>query len=179
MERYFQAVDRSLFPRLDEERCPIILAGIDELSAIYQRISKSHALLEDSVTRNAGDLPAGELHARTWEVAASYFSRGEQAAVNIFRNKLGTGLVVEDLQSVLTAACQGRVETLFVVGNEQVWGVFDTGELQMVLKNQNDDRSVDLLDEAVFQTLCKKGKVYIKERQDMPVDTTACAYLRF
>ncbi|MBM9605380.1 baeRF7 domain-containing protein [Desulfopila inferna] len=179
LERYFQAVDRGLFPLLDQKNCPIILAGIDELAAIYRHTTKSNAVLKEVVGKNPDDLSIEELHQKTWKIVANYYARGEDNALTELGNNLGTGRVSDDLQNVLIAASEGRVDTLFVVQNEQVWGTFDHDERKMVQTNEMNSGSVDLLDEAVFWTMLKRGRIYFKERKDMPQDSAVCALLRY
>lgn len=179
LERYFQAVDRALFPLLDQKNCPIVLAGIDELTAIYRSITKSKAVLKETVGKNPDDLSPEELHKKSREIAEKSFAGKEKNALAQLGNNLGTGMVSDDLQNVLIAAWEGRVDTLFVAENEQVWGTFDQDELKMVQTQQRDSGSVDLIDEAVFWTLLKKGRIFFKERKDMPQDSAVCALLRF
>ncbi len=179
LERYCQAVDRGLFPLLDQKNCPIILAGIDELAAIYRQTTRSNAVLKEIVGKIPDDLSLEEPHDNTWKIATNYFSKGEENVLAELGNNLGTGKVSDDLQNVLIAASEGRVDALFVVQNEQVWGTFDQSERKLVRKNQKDSGSVDLIDEAVFWTLLKRGRIYFKERKDMPRDSAVCALLRY
>ena len=179
LERYLQAVDRALFPLLKDDAVPVILAGAEELHGAYRSISKSHTLLSRGITGNVCELPPDILHRKAWEIAEEYFKEEERQAIHSFQDKIGGGKVVDELQSVMTAAVDGRVENLFVVENEQLLGVFDAERRQVHVRKQDDGQVVDLLDEAVFWTLHKKGTVYVKKHDDMPVDTVVCAQLRY
>ena len=179
VERYLQAVDNALFPRLDELKCPIVLAGPDELQGVYRRITKGKNILGKGVNRNVRDMSGEELHTQSWQLVADDLSKEEEEAVKNYRNGLGTGLVADEAQPVLTAAFEGRVQTLFVVGNEHVWGTFDQEKVQTTITGLNDSPSVDLLDVAARLTLCKGGDVFIRTREEMPTDSALCAQLRF
>lgn len=179
LERYFQALDRSLFPLLEERGLPIVLAGTEELHAAYRGITKSHTILPRGIAGNVDDLSVEILHQKAWGIAGQYFSDQEQEVVRSFLANLGTGKVVDDLEFILTAALDGRVETLFVAKNEQVWGVFDTESRQVTVKKNDEGAVVNLLDEAVFLSYNTKGTVYVKELHDMPTKSTICAQLRY
>jgi hypothetical protein len=177
--RYFQAIDRSLFPLLEDGEVPVILAGTEELHAVYRNISKSHNLLTRGIIGNVSELPTEILHRKAWDIAGEYFAEEEQEAVQIFQDNLGGARVADELESVMTAAYDGRVENLFVAENEMIWGEFDPDKRKALVRKQDSGQVVDLLDEAVFWTLNKKGTVYIKKRPDMPVDSPICARLRY
>jgi hypothetical protein len=177
--RYFQAIDRSLFPLLEDEEVPVILAGTEELHAVYRNASKSRTILNKGILGNVSELPTEIIHRKAWEIAGGYFAETEQEAVQTFQDNLGGAKVADELQSVITAAYDGRVENLFVAENEQLWGEFDPDKRKALVRKQDSGQVVDLLDEAVFWTLNKKGTVYVKKRPEMPLDTPICAHLRY
>ncbi len=179
LERYFQAIDRALFPQLEDKGLPIILAGTEELHGVYRDITKSHTILPRGIAGYVGELSEEILHQKAWDIAEEYFSEQQLEVVRNFQDNLGSGRVVDDLESVLTAAFDGRVETLFVAENEHVWGVFDSLRRQVIVQKQAEGQVADLLDEAVFLTYNKKGTVYIKKISDMPTNTIICAQLRY
>lgn len=177
--RYFQAIDRPLFPLLEDKDVPVILAGTEELHAVYRNASKSRTILNKGIIGNVSELSTEIIHRKAWEIAGEYFAEGEQEAVQTFQDNLGGARVADELQSVMTAAYDGRVENLFVAENEQLWGEFDPDKRKALVRKQESGQVVDLLDEAVFWTLNKKGTVYVKKRPEMPLDTPICAHLRY
>jgi len=179
IQRYFQIIDRALFPLLEDPECPVILAGTEESQASYKLITRSQTILPQGIAGSIGELSAEILHSKAWGIAEEYYLQAERSAVKGLQNSLGGDKVVSDLQSVLTAAFDGRVENLFVAEDEQVWGFFDPDKRQAVVKDKNNGKVFELLDEAVFWTLSKKGTVYVRKRQDMPLDTLICARVRF
>ena len=149
--RYFQAVDRSLFPQLEDEKVPVILAGTEELHGIYRDISRSHTLFSQGIVGNVGDLPVAVLHGKAWEIVRNFFMEKERRAVRKFQDSLGGDKALVELQSVMLAAHDGRVENLFVVENEQLWGEFDSDKRLVLIKQEPAaGQTIDLLDEAVF-----------------------------
>jgi hypothetical protein len=179
LTRYFQMVDKSLFPMLEDEEFPIMLAGTEELHAVYQRITSSQTILPGGITGNVKDLPVEEFHRQAWQIASEYYYEGEKVVMRDFHDNLAGKLAVDNVNSVLTAAFDGRVDTLFVAEDEEIWGEFDQNTRQVVVSDREGELAEDLLDQAVVWTFRKKGKIYVKKREDMPVDSPICALLRF
>jgi hypothetical protein len=179
LERYFQAVDRSLFSQLEKEKLPIVLAGTEELHAVYRSITRSRTILSRGIAGNVAEFSEEILRQKAWDIVRDYYVEQELEAVRNFQDNLGSGRVVDDLDSVLTAAFDGRVETLFVAKSEQTWGLFDPEKRQVTVKKQEEDQVDNLLDEVVFLTLNTKGTVYVKNIEDMPIQTVVCAQLRY
>ncbi len=177
--RYYQIVDRCLFPVLEDPDCPFLLAGTEEQHAIYRRVTRSRTILPRGIAGNVSEFSNDDLRAKAWEIAEEYHSREVREVLDDYRDNQGGARVVEDLPSVLTAAHDGRVETLFVAENEMVFGLFDADRREVTVKEQEYGKVIELLDEAVFWTLLQKGAVYVRKRSEMPVDTAICARLRY
>jgi hypothetical protein len=179
LERYFQIVDRTLFPLLEDTKCPVVLVGTEELHPVYRRVTRSRAILSGGIAGNVSEFSPDVLQRKAWDIALDYYLQEERDAVRTFQDNLNGDRVVGDLQKVLTAAFDGRVEDLFVAEDELVWGLFHPELRQVIVKEKVEGTVVELLDEAVFWTLTKNGTVYIRKREEMPVDTIICARLRY
>ncbi len=129
---YFQKIDRGLHPLLSEERAPLVLAAVDYLQPIYRQANTYAHLLEEGVAGNPDRLSNKELHDRAWPLIKPLFEEAQQRAAAQYRQLAGTDHASGDLEAVVAAAYEGRVETLFVALDRQVWGVFDpsTGRVE-------------------------------------------------
>jgi hypothetical protein len=90
----------------------------------------------------------------------------------------GTGRAGSDLEEVLLAALDGRVETLFIPLSEQVWGELDREARTITLKDEGPE-SYDLYDVAATTTLQYGGTVYAAEPEDVPGEGEVAAIYRF
>lgn len=179
LERFFQAVDRVLAPRFEEERLPVILGGGDELQGVYRRITKSKNLLTKGICKNIQDFAKDDLHHQSWEIAQQYFRAAERETEEHYAEKRNAGLAVDELSEVVTAAFEGRVDALFAAVDKPIWGIFNGENLEAKILESNDAPAVDLVDEAVFWTLARGGRVLTRKRENMPGDSEVCALLRF
>ena len=68
---------------------------------------------------------------------------------------------------------------LFAAIDQQVWGVFDNEKLKIKIVGRNEAPTVDLIDEAVYWTLVRGGRAFLRQREEMPLDSHVGAFLRF
>ena len=172
---YFQKIDRGLHPLLKEEKAPLVLASVDYLQPIYRQANTYPQLLEQGIEGNPDRLSSRELHDRAWPLVQPLFEAEQQRAAAQYGQLAGTEHTSGDLEAVVGAAYEGRVETLFVALGRQVWGVFDpsTGRVQQHKEAPFGD--VDLLDLAAAHTLSHGRTVYAVEPEQVPSKTDVAA----
>jgi len=172
---FFQKIDRGLHPLLSEERAPLVLAAVEYLQPLYRQANTYAHLLERGVEGNPDRLTSKELHDRAWPLVKPRFEEAQQQAVAQYRQMAGTGLTSGDVGAVVTAAYEGRVETLFVALDRQVWGVFAPAVGRIVQHMQPLSGDVDLLELAVAHTLAHGGAVYAVAPKELPGGTDVAA----
>ncbi|HHO47192.1 MAG TPA: hypothetical protein ENN06_01855 [Desulfobacteraceae bacterium] len=177
--RFFQQLERHLSPVFYEHKIPVVPVGVEYLPPLYREIDSSGTLIPGSLNVNPGALDPDELHRRTWEMVAPLFAEKERKAREKFHALHGTGLAVTDLAEIVTAARDGRVETLFTLEGVQIWGVFDYDRNMIIPVADDFPGAVDLLDLSVALTLSGNGGVYVKKLGDMPVAGDIAAVLRY
>jgi hypothetical protein len=165
---YFQKIDRGLHPLLREEKAPLVLAAVDYLRPIYRQANTYAHLLEGGIKGNPGRLSSKELHDQAWPLIKALFEEAQQRAASQYRQLAGTGHASADLEVVVAAAYEGRVETLFVALDRQVWGVFDPSTGRVEQHEQTLSGDVDLLDLAAAHTLAHGRTVYAVEPEQLP-----------
>jgi hypothetical protein len=172
---YFQKIDRGLHPLLKEEKAPLVLAAVDYLQPIYRQASTYPQLLEQGVEGNPDRLSSRELHDRAWPLVQPLFEAEQQRAAAQYRQLADTEYASGDLEDVVAAAYEGRVETLFVALGRQVWGVFDPTAGRVEKHKEAALGDVDLLDLAVAHTLSHGRTVYAVEPEQVPSKTEVAA----
>jgi hypothetical protein len=148
---------------------------VDYLQPIYRQANTYPDLLEGGIEGNPDRLSNKELHDRAWPLVKPFFEEARQRAVAQYRQLAGTGHASCDLEAVVAAGHQGRVETLFVALGRQVWGVFDPSTGQLERHEQALFGDVDLLDLAAAHTLAHGRTVYAVEPEQVPSGTDVAA----
>jgi len=172
---FFQKIDRGLHPLLSEERAPLVLAAVEYLHPIYRQANTYAHLLARGIEGNPERLSSKELHDRAWPLIQPFFAEAQQRAVAQFRAMAGTGHTSGDPEAVIAAAFAGRVETLFVALDRQLWGVFDptTGKAEYHKRALPGD--VNLLNLAAAHALGLGRTVYALEPEQVPSGSDVAA----
>jgi hypothetical protein len=177
--RFFQQLEKHLHPVFYGEKIPVVVAGVESLPPVYRDIDSSGMVVPESLDSNPDALDIEDLHRRSWDIVAPLFAEGEKKAREKFEELHGTGRAVTDLTAVVAAAVDGRIETLFTLEDEELWGVYDP-EKNMVIPTAPDfPGAVDLLDFAAAMTLVNSGRVYVQRPGEMPVEADIAAILRY
>ena len=177
--RYFQQVDAGLRAFLRDEHAPLVLAGVEYLLPIYRRANTYPYLLEEGVTGNPEGLRPEELQERAWAVVQPHFQRAQEAAAARYRDLVGTGRATDEITAIVPAAYDGRVDSLFVAGGVQQWGIFHPESRLVEPHGEAIAGAEDLLDVAAMYTLLRRGTVYAVAPGQMPDRTPAAAILRY
>lgn len=179
--RYFQQVDKGLMAMLGDERSPLVLAGVDYLLPIYQQANNYPNLVKEGIIGNPDDLPPTQMHKQAWKIVEPILNTDQLEAVLQYQELSGSGskMASNSINSIIPAAHYGRVDTLFVTLDAQVWGNFDASK-NVLEQHQNFHPSdQDLLDLAAVQTLLNSGVVYALENSMMPDDGPLAAIFRY
>jgi hypothetical protein len=182
--KYFQIVDAGLANlEIDIDReAPFVLAGQEHLLPRYREASKLPNILDEGLTGNPDGLSAEELREKAWEIVEPLFQEDRRRATDRFGELRGTGLASTELAEILTAACDGRVETLFTARGVRVWGTYDlearTASFQEDQEAQQNGNE-DLLDRAAVETFLRGGTIYAVEQQEVPEGYAVAAIFRY
>jgi hypothetical protein len=177
--RYFQQVDAGLHAILRDAHAPLVLAGVEYLLPVYRRANSYPHLLEGWVTGNPEGMRSEELQERAWVVVQPYFQGARDAAAAQYRQLAGTGRATNDVSTIVTAAYDGRVDTLFVAVDRQQWGSFHVESRAVEVHQEAANGDEDLLDVAAMYTLLKRGTIYASTLDDLPEQIPVAAILRY
>ncbi|MDX1416180.1 MAG: hypothetical protein R3293_18425 [Candidatus Promineifilaceae bacterium] len=177
--RYFQLLDQGISRILVNETAPLILSGVDYLLPIYRQANSYQYLLDQDLTGSQEHLSDAEIHQKTWPLVQEHFREERNTAVSRYHQMAAQELATANLEAVLTAAYQGRVDTLFVATDRQIWGSYDpqTGRAQ-----QNDEWQPgdgDLLNLATILTVKYDGDVFAGPQDKMHTEEPLAAIFRF
>lgn len=182
-ENYLKHIDNTINSFLSQHpTVPVILAGVDSLTSMYRHVSHCEAILPDCLSGNVDHLSVNELHARVEAIAMQEHGRQRNAKASRIREH---DVPVEmNSELILAAAVQGRIDTLFIDQDAELYGTFyaDRGilkELKHAPTGDPADASHDLIELAAAETLKTGGVVHAVQRNEMPFDKAMVAALRF
>jgi hypothetical protein len=175
--RYFRLVSDGLTEFLQEDRAPLVLAGVEYLLPIYKEANTYPNLIDTVIKGNPDLLRADELHKSAWNILKHHFQAAQEDAVAQYQQLAGqtSEQATDTLEKIVPAAYYGQVETLFVAAGMQQWGVFNPDTSEIKIHDQMKTGDEHLLDLAAVQTYLKGGTVYIMEPDKVPGRTSAAA----
>jgi hypothetical protein len=179
LEQYCRLIDEAVQATLRDQPGPLVLAGVEYVLSIYRSRSSYDRIVAQSVSGNADHLPAHELHARAWPVAEAALQQPRDDAVRRYQRAAGSDKASADLQSVVTAAQQGRVESLLVVGDARQWGRVQAEQGTVDVHAEKQPGDEDLVDRAAVETLRNRGAVFVVSADWMPADAPLAAVMRY
>ena len=179
LREFFRLVDKGVRDVLREDRAPLVLAGVDYLFPLYGESNTYPHLIEGGVPGNPEGRRPEDLQSSAWAVVEPYFRKRREEAAGRYAENVGAGRVSDDIQKVVPAACQGRVDQLFVAVGRQRWGRFDEHSQQVTPSSEKNPGDRDLLNLAATRTLVQGGVVYAVAPDEVPGGGLIAAVFRY
>lgn len=168
ISQFLHRVDNGLKSYLGDRQDPLVLAGVDYLRAIYREASDHPNLLEEGISGNPEPMRAEDLHGKAWDIVRPVLLAEREADKERFHDLLGAEKSSSELDEVVPAAFDGRIETLFIARDQQRWGHFDQQSREIQLEEEPTDSNEDLLDLAAVRTYMTGGTVYALDTEQLP-----------
>lgn len=175
--KFFRHLDDGIQQFFGVESTPLVFAGVEYLFPIYRQANNYRNLFDKPVTGNFDDASREELHKAAWKVVEPSFTENRAQLVEDFGTASAHGKGSDDLESVVRASREGRVETLLLSEGVRKWGKITADSIEF--SNENSADTEDLLDFAAVQTLQTGGNVYLLEASSMPTESAAAAIFRY
>jgi hypothetical protein len=181
IEQYFNLVDTGLKEIFREQQAPLILAGVDYLLPIYHKTSEYAHIMQAGITGSPEHLQPEELQKQAWPIVEAYFRQETEKALEQYQQLASTEKATDNVEEIVAAAVNGRVDKLVLSVEAQVWGAFshETGKVTRSSDEQSKQNNLALIDFAAMKTLQNGGAVYTLSRTEMPTDSPIAAVFRY
>jgi hypothetical protein len=177
---YFRRIDKGLGEVLNGEKAPLVVACVEEHFPEYQKANSYNNLYPEFIKGNPEHTDIFLQHEKAWLLLENYFNKERIERKSKFLQMLPEKKAMHDLEEVIPAAMNKRVDTLFVRNMKNVWGVYDEKDHSILIHEEKQPESTCLLDLAAKATIQNNGTVYLADNEDMPLENTyANAVLRF
>lgn len=129
---YLRQIDKGLMSFIHDEKCPMILAGVDHVTSMYQDLSEYKYVMDETIEGNHERTDPTVLHEEGWRIMNKVNNVGDK-----LKEKYGfsqsKGLVDEDQKSIYQNSLNGRVSDLIVpidhVNQSLKEGIYDPNEV--------------------------------------------------
>ena len=166
--RYFRAVDKGLMTILKDKNAPMLVTSQEFLFSIYKKENTYRYLIDDPIICNISEVDKYLLHEMAWEKVGPIFDAERKEKMGLFKQYDGTGRTSSEIEQILPAALEGKIDTLFMNNKDEVWGVYDLEKRHVRVDEELLPSSVSLLNKAAIKTFLNGGQVYLLEKDEMP-----------
>lgn len=169
-ERFHHKLARSVAEFWNGREDPLVLATDPSNTGSLRKVLRLAGLLEQTAVGNPDRLSTHDLHERAWPIMEQWRAQQQQQAIQ----SSASGPILEDLDSVLQAAIDGRIAHLWVDANQQVAGHLDfiNGAVDSAVGDE------DILDELTALVTTKGGSVVCCKEGTLPTTSQVMAVLR-
>jgi hypothetical protein len=179
VERFVRQVATAVDRLVPDRRAPLVVAAVDELAAAFRKVSRYPTLIEEHLSGNPDAENGSDLHARAWPVVEPHFNNARSKAIARCDEQLGVGNAPCELEPLVVAATEGRVDTLFIADGTQRWGRFDVRARTVTEHSDPRPGDEDLVDRAAIDTIRHSGTVYVLPPEQVPGGLELTGLLRY
>lgn len=178
IRRFFRIVDDKLQTYVSNAPGPVVLVGPEHLVPIFRDASRKLDLVTEAVMKNPEGMTTAELLAAAWPLAAARVD-DERAALTRAKRLEGSDLVSHDLEEVVVAATDGRIEALFIPRDDHQWGEFDPKTRRVKRYDDKRDGADDLFDVAATSAYLTGASVFLVDPSQLPGRASVTGVFRY
>ena len=166
-------------PLIKRSPAPVIVAAPPEVQGHFREIAGWREIQPDGITENPDALSEAELHRGAYALVEPKLAEARAAAVDRLNALLPAGKATTKPEEIVKAARYARVDTLFLTGDDHLWGWFDESEDRVAAHGSGADGDIDILDFVALMTLRQGGSVMLVAREALPPPGLSAAILRY
>ncbi|MFG0304954.1 MAG: hypothetical protein ACF8Q5_01930 [Phycisphaerales bacterium JB040] len=179
LEQFLLRVESGLSDLLAGDDAPLVLAGVEHVTAAFRNLSDHPRTLDDAIDGNPEQASADDLHRQALGIVSPTLDAGDAALRERINAIAHSDSVSTGLETVLPALARARAGAVLVSPDEPVWGVFEEEPGEVTLHDTRRAKDSDLLNDAVLRAVATGAEVVPTQREHMPDDQPIAAELRF
>jgi hypothetical protein len=177
---FLRKVDEGVNKKIDGQQAPLVLSCVDDLVPLYKKANSYNTLFPEHVSGDPEFKTDHQRHRESWDIVHPYFKQLEKDKVSEYDELKHTDKASSDPKTIIPAALNGRIDTLFIANDTSVFGTFDRDLNTISLDAEKNADNTSLSDLAAIRTFMQGGNVYFMSPEAMPeTDTAMNAVLRF
>jgi len=178
VEKFLKAVDQGVMTLLKNEKAPLILACVDHYAPVYRKISAYSHIYHSHISGNHDESDPLILHELAWPLIKPLFDEKETTKRNELMENKATNKITFDINEIIPAAFDGKIDSLFVDKNKDLFGIYDMINRSLIIDQSDKIGQASLFNLAAVQSILKGGQVFVTT--NIPLEGTKInALLRY
>lgn len=180
LRKFVHDVLEAVRRRLATDVRPIVLVAPDEILGLARNAPNRPAtLVEETVHGSYDESPDDEIRALVRPIVERLHEQRIASALERVEEAVAKGRGATDVESVLRAAEEGRVELLVVAPALTVWGHVHPETFDVSVTDEPGPEDEELVERAVARTIRAKGECHLVRRDRIPGPAGIAARLRY
>lgn len=182
LHEYVQALAKGVELLVRHDPLPLVLTAVGRLHPIFRDVYHGPGLTEPGLHGSPDALTEPQLHEQAVQFIEEHFDGELRDACDRFQKIADTAQASHQLEEIIPAACQGRVDSIIAAFGQRVWGTWDArNQLVTIEEGQTtlQQDQTDLLDLALRESLRHGGHVYVVPPEYVPDGGAVAAVLRW
>lgn len=167
--RFYRAVDKGISEIINDEKIPLVVAADDGYFPIYKEANTYNHFYEEKIPGNPNDYRSVDaLHKAALQTIEPLFEEERKKKLHQFRELNKTDRSSTSTDEIIRAIYEGKVDTLFVRAEEDVWGRYNENMTSVEIHDGPDHTNQSLTNLAAVKTIEQGGTVYIMNNGFLP-----------
>ena len=181
ISKHLRTIDKEVSRVLKDSGAPLLVYSVDYIYPMYKEVNTYPHLMEESIKGSPVGASLRDIHDKAMEIVVPRCESTLEREIEKFNTLKGTDSKLSscDAAEITKMALHGRVERLFVADGVQQWGFLDNDTGEIIVDNREGEKHMDILDRALIAAMENGGKVYVLDKERMPVLKPAAAILRY
>ena len=103
---------------------------------------------------------------------ADHFESPKTNKLSQFHALYNTPKTSYEAKDIVTAAVNGRIDTLFLPNDRDLYGTYDKENGHLAINESKEVRNVSLSHMVALNTILQNGNVYLLPSEEMPIKNT-------
>ena len=172
LEKFLRAVDKGLMKLIQDDDAPLLLACVDHYLPVYEKITSYSNVFNKNVSGNHERTSPIELHELAWMIVEETFQEKRKKTIKSLRNLSASGKTSYEINEIIPAAIDGRIEALFIQQSKDRYGLYDSVNRSLIIDETLKTGHASLFNMAAVQTWLNNGQVFLVQPGEMPFEGT-------
>jgi len=168
IKKYLREVVKGIEKLLKDNKAPMVVAGADELFSMYREVNTLSHLYERHISGKPKLMDLSFLHNKALDVLQPYFNKTRTDKTEAFRQLSAASKTSNNIDEIVPAAIHGKIDTLFLLKNQDNFGLYDAENDKVEYKEDAGMAEVSLFNLAAKEAFLHGANVYLVEREEMP-----------
>ncbi|HAS72932.1 MAG TPA: hypothetical protein DCS67_02175 [Clostridiales bacterium UBA8960] len=179
-EKYFRYVDAFVLDHYSKAmKWPLILVSLTEHHSLFKALSSNPYLIEEGIKKSIDSLDLNEIQDKATVIIETINAEKYKVLKESFANAEADAMGSVDLEEIVKAAFESRVDTVYIEEDKIIPGKIDyeTGKIKYGdIDHPNYD---DVLDDLAEMVLSNGGNAFVLTEDKMPCTTGIAAIYRY